>query len=103
MGDVHPDSPKALALSLGLTVDTSRYLSPAIVGETGKRHYYKHGGGILGRHEATDVLRRLIRMKARRNPPAPAYRTELTPIGEQLVIPGCEKNLAPGARQLDLF
>lgn len=31
------------------------------------------------------------------------YRAELTPAGEQLVIPGCEKHLAPGARQLDLF
>ena len=29
--------------------------------------------------------------------------TELTPAGEQLVIPGCERNLAPAARQLDLF
>lgn len=34
---------------------------------------------------------------------APTYRAELTPAGEQLVIPGCERNLAPGARQLDLF
>lgn len=31
------------------------------------------------------------------------YRSELTPAGEQLVIPGCERNLAPAARQLDLF
>lgn len=31
----------------------------------------------------------------------PSY--ELTPEGEQAVIPGCEKNLAPGKRQLDLF
>lgn len=34
---------------------------------------------------------------------AETYRTELTPDGEQLVIPGCERNLAPAARQLDLF
>lgn len=33
----------------------------------------------------------------------PPYYTELTPAGEQLVIPGCERNLAPAARQLDLF
>ena len=32
-----------------------------------------------------------------------AYRAELTPAGEQFVIPGCERNAAPGARQLDLF
>ena len=31
------------------------------------------------------------------------FRSELTPAGEQLVIPGCERNLAPAARQLDLF
>lgn len=31
------------------------------------------------------------------------YNTELTPEGEQTVIPGCEKNLAPGTKQLDLF
>jgi hypothetical protein len=31
------------------------------------------------------------------------YRTELTPAGEQAVIPGCERNFAPGKRQLDLF
>lgn len=29
--------------------------------------------------------------------------TELTPAGEQTVIPGCERNTAPGMRQLDLF
>lgn len=33
------------------------------------------------------------------NPP----RSELTPAGEQLVIPGCERNLAPAKTQLDLF
>ena len=31
------------------------------------------------------------------------FRSELTPTGEQLVIPGCERNLAPERRQLDLF
>ncbi len=31
------------------------------------------------------------------------YSTELTPEGEQAVIPGCERNAAPGAKQLDLF
>lgn len=34
--------------------------------------------------------------------PAP-YRHELTPAGEQAVIPGCERNLSPKAKQLDLF
>jgi hypothetical protein len=33
----------------------------------------------------------------------PAYRTDLTPGGEQLVIPGCERDAAPKVRQLDLF
>ena len=30
-------------------------------------------------------------------------RTELTPSGEQYVMPGCERNLSPTATQLDLF
>jgi hypothetical protein len=31
------------------------------------------------------------------------YRTELTPAGEQMIIPGCERDAAPGVRQLSLF
>ena len=31
------------------------------------------------------------------------YRTELTPAGEQAVIPGCEIDAAPSVRQLSLF
>ncbi len=31
------------------------------------------------------------------------YSTELTPAGEQTVIPGCERNLSPKAKQLELF
>ena len=34
---------------------------------------------------------------------AAQYRTELTPAGEQAVIPGCERNFSPKAKQLDLF
>lgn len=29
--------------------------------------------------------------------------TELTPAGEQFVIPGCERNASPKAKQLGLF
>ena len=36
-------------------------------------------------------------------PAAPRVSYELTPEGEQAVIPGCERNRAPGKRQLDLF
>jgi hypothetical protein len=63
----HPESPRALADKLGLAIDLSRYLSPAIVGQSGKRHYYAHGGGF-GKREATDVLRRLERLRAARKP-----------------------------------
>lgn len=35
--------------------------------------------------------------------PTPRFRTELTPTGEQTVIPGCESNLAETKQQLDLF
>lgn len=31
------------------------------------------------------------------------YAAELTPAGEQHVIPGCERNASPKASQLDLF
>lgn len=31
------------------------------------------------------------------------FRSELTEAGEQTVIPGCEKDAAPGVRQLSLF
>jgi hypothetical protein len=34
---------------------------------------------------------------------APKVHTELTPEGEQYVIPGCEKNASPRAVQLNLF
>jgi hypothetical protein len=32
-----------------------------------------------------------------------SYNTELTAIGEQTVIPGCERNISPKATQFDLF
>jgi len=32
-----------------------------------------------------------------------AYPSELTPIGEQLVIPGCERQPVAGNRQMNLF
>lgn len=38
-----------------------------------------------------------------KNPTPRTYRTELTPAGEQAVIPGCERNASPRAVQLDLF
>lgn len=47
----------------------------------------------------------LAELAARRSPQA--FPTELTPEGEQTVIPGCERNAAPATpgrpRQLDLF
>ena len=35
--------------------------------------------------------------------PVDSYRTELTDAGEQAVIPGCERNASPKAKQLNLF
>jgi len=99
----HPDSPRALCDLLGLQIDLSRYLSPAIVGKTGKRHYYAHGGGF-GRREATDVLFRLCSMKGIPTTPRQTYATELTPAGEQLCIPGTERQPVAGKpAQLNLF
>lgn len=103
--EAHPDSPRALCDRLGLRIDLSKYNSPAIVGSTGKRHYYGHGNSD-GRREATCVLLRLIRL---RNQCAewnrPAYAEELTAIGPQLVIPGCERRPVNNGKpaQLSLF
>lgn len=36
-------------------------------------------------------------------PPLAPFRTELTPAGEQMVIPGCEQDAAPSVRQMNLF
>lgn len=38
-----------------------------------------------------------------KNPTPREYRSELTPEGEQLVIPGCERKATPKARQLGLW
>lgn len=61
----HPESPRAYADRLGLQVDFSVYMSPAIIGSTGKRHHYPHGQSA-GRHEATAILDRLARRVANR-------------------------------------
>jgi hypothetical protein len=57
-----PNTPHGLMKRLGLSLDLSVYLSPAVIGATGKRHYYGHGHND-GRREIMDVLRRLCRMK----------------------------------------
>jgi hypothetical protein len=56
-----------MCFRLGLTVDLSRDGNPAIIGPTGKRHYYPHGAGANNwrfRFEATDILSRLARRRA---------------------------------------
>lgn len=58
-----PNSPRDYCDRLGLVVDLSREGSPAVIGETGKRHYWPHGHkGAWGR-EMCDVLSRLARRK----------------------------------------
>lgn len=52
------------------------------------------------RQASDEAWKRAFAEQAARNA---AYSCELTPSGEQLVIPGCERNLAPGKTQLDLF
>lgn len=53
---------------------------------------------------ASAAARELITMYKPPAPSVPFYRTELTPEGEQFIIPGCERD-APqaGRKQLDLF
>lgn len=50
-----------------------------------------------------DRLGPLERSTWARKGPSPAYRIDLTPEGEQTVIPGCERDAAPSVKQLDLF
>lgn len=50
--------------------------------------------------DAREQWARMRRDQEKRNA---SYRAELTPEGEQSVIPGCERNASPKARQLDLF
>lgn len=59
---IHPHSPRAYCDKLGLHIDASRYNNPAIIGATGKRHYYSHGR-MDSKREACRILRRLARMK----------------------------------------
>ncbi len=59
-----PDSPRDYCDRLGLSIDLSREGSPAIVGSTGKRHYYSHGRRDSHSLEMCDVLARLARAKA---------------------------------------
>jgi hypothetical protein len=49
--------------------------------------------------EYFDNQTRIDDIRAGRN----TYRSELTPQGEQMVIPGCEMDAAPSVRQLSLF
>lgn len=54
--------------------------------------------------EAAATLQRILGKGWKAEPiERPTYATELTPIGEQLVIPGCEKQDRPTTAQLSLF
>lgn len=66
MDNLHPESPAAMCFRLGLAVDLSRHGSPAIVGPTGKHHYYPHGTPVWDtslKPEMSDILRRLARRR----------------------------------------
>ncbi len=53
--------------------------------------------------DAEAYRRGMVEAWAEARDTVPTYSTELTPAGEQTVIPGCERNLSPLAKQLDLF
>ena len=59
------------------------------------RLLYGPSGEYLGAYDAKGAWEEL-------NKPEP-FHHELTPAGEQAVIPGCERNFSPKAKQLDLF
>ena len=65
------------------------------IAREGKRPHFTEGFSTLA--EAEKVAAEMEK---------PGYSvtiTELTPAGEQHVIPGCERNASPKASQLDLF
>lgn len=65
------------------------------IAKTGKRPHFAEGFGTLDEAEA---------VAAKMEKPGYSVTiTELTPAGEQHVIPGCERNASPKASQLDLF
>jgi len=59
---VHPESPRAYCDRLNLKIDISSPGNPAIVGKTGKRHFYMHGNAE-NPGQCCNILRRLLRMK----------------------------------------
>ena len=71
--------------------------------DAGEARYEKRGRGAFDGQFEPLGRAFLAREKARMAWESARFQSELTPAGEQLVIPGCEKHLAPGARQLDLF
>jgi hypothetical protein len=55
-------------------------------------------------HNRACIRESIAELRELRTTPKPEpYRTELTPIGEQLVIPGCERQDRPKTAQLSLF
>lgn len=64
----------------------------------GDRRWY--GYMCTGGHETVGSL---IASGMDLRPYSEAFSTELTPEGEQTVIPGCERNAAPTVKQLDLW
>lgn len=58
-----PNSPRDYCDRLGLQIDLERPGNPAVVGRTGKRHYWPHGHGGQEGREACDVLGRLARIR----------------------------------------
>lgn len=58
------------------------------------------GGGVVGKFTTEDKPAIPAKPPA---PSIPGYRTELTPEGEQFIIPGTERNASPRIKQLDLF
>lgn len=71
-----------------------RYLS--------KETIEKEAAEYSGERDLADLASRL-RAKSNLRYAGQLFKTELTPAGEQSVIPGCERNAAPSMTQLDLF
>jgi hypothetical protein len=67
----------------------------------------RKSSSIIHMNPATDCaeLRKIVRQAypdAQILPRKP-FNTELTPIGEQYVVPGCEKHVRPSGSQLKLW
>lgn len=91
-----------------LAANLWRYLCRETVEREAEKHAGERDLEALARRLRDDRQRAWDQMRSEqieRKKESETFRSELTEIGEQLVIPGCERDADPhtGARQMSLF